>query len=170
MRQARIRRIAFAGLFCCASALIGHTVAQACTAFCAVGEGQILVGNNEDWDNPQTKIWFLPAKPGSYGRVYTGFDDMTPQGGMNERGLWFDAFSAPPMKAAAGSDLPRFSHSPIKIKAINSNRVIWPASLFLSSLAAPHTQTSCYTVDEATPPVSPQIVRSHGLCNHLLRF
>ena len=28
---------------------------------------------------------------------------------MNERGLWFDAFSAPPMKAAAGSDLPRFS-------------------------------------------------------------
>ena len=109
MRDARIRRIVFAGLICCASALIGHTVAQACTAFCAVGEGQILVGNNEDWDNPRTKIWFLPAKPGSYGRVYTGFDDMTPQGGMNERGLWFDAFSAPPMKAAAGSDLPRFS-------------------------------------------------------------
>jgi uncharacterized protein (TIGR03435 family) len=37
-----------------------------------------------------------------------GFDDMWPQGGMNERGLWFDGFAAPAVKAAGSSDLPRF--------------------------------------------------------------
>ena len=101
-------RLAVAGLTCAAVALIGHTPVLACTAFCAAGAGQVLVGNNEDWHNPRTKIWFVPAKPGSYGRMYVGFDDLWPQGGMNERGLWFDGFAAPPVKATASSDLPPF--------------------------------------------------------------
>jgi uncharacterized protein (TIGR03435 family) len=100
-------RIAVAALLCCAAALAGHTAVLACTAFCAAGTGQVLVGNNEDWNNPRTKIWFVPATAGSYGRVYVGFDDMWPQGGMNERGLWFDGFAAPPVKPDASADLPR---------------------------------------------------------------
>jgi uncharacterized protein (TIGR03435 family) len=110
MRQtARLSlRIAVVGVTCCAGALVGNKVLLACTAFCAVGGGQVLVGNNEDWNNPRTKIRFVPARPGSYGRMYVGFDDMWPQGGMNERGLWFDGFSAPRLKAAPPSDLPHF--------------------------------------------------------------
>src|SRR5687767_6048469 len=102
-------RIAVVGLLCAAVAAAGHQVALACTAFCAAGGGQVLVGNNEDWYNPRTKIRFIPAKPGSYGRVYVGFDDMAPQGGMNERGLWFDGFAAPPVGAGPSSELPHFS-------------------------------------------------------------
>ena len=81
---------------------------QACTAFCAASGGQVLVGNNEDWNNPRTKIWFVPATPGTYGRMYVGFDDMWPQGGMNEHGLWFDGFAAPAMKATASAALPSY--------------------------------------------------------------
>jgi uncharacterized protein (TIGR03435 family) len=95
---------------CVAVAAAGTMVADACTAFCAVGQnGQVLVGNNEDWTNPRTKLWFVAAKQGSYGRMYVGFDDMWPQGGMNERGLWFDGFAVPPAKLKDAPDLPSFS-------------------------------------------------------------
>jgi uncharacterized protein (TIGR03435 family) len=101
-------RIAVVGLLCCAVAHLANTPVEACTAFCAAGRGQVLVGNNEDWSNPRTKLRFVPATPGSYGRLYVGFDDMWPQGGMNERGLWFDGFAAPAVKAAGSANLPAF--------------------------------------------------------------
>lgn len=57
-----------------------------------IAKGQIvLAGNNEDWKNPITKIWFIPASNGEYGRVCVGFDDMFAQGGMNDQGLFIDA-------------------------------------------------------------------------------
>lgn len=64
---------------------------QSCTIMYASDGEQALGGNNEDWNNPFTKIWFLPAKAGKYGRVYFGFDSFMPQGGMNDQGLFFDA-------------------------------------------------------------------------------
>ena len=94
-----------------AIALIGvlRSPAFACTGFCAAGSaGQVLVGNNEDWDNPRSRLWFVPARPGTFGRMYVGFDDLWPQGGMNERGLWFDGFATPAVRAAGSADLPRF--------------------------------------------------------------
>jgi uncharacterized protein (TIGR03435 family) len=101
-------RQALVGLACCVVALLADTGVQACTAFCASGRGQVLVGNNEDSNNPSTKVWFVPGKPGSYGRMYVGFEDLTPQGGMNEHGLWFDGFAAPPLGAGGSADLPPF--------------------------------------------------------------
>jgi uncharacterized protein (TIGR03435 family) len=103
----RVARIVTIALLCGAPFPISQRVA-ACTAFCAVGAGQVLVGNNEDWTNPRTRIWFVPAKPGSLGRMYVGFDDLWPQGGLNERGLWFDGFAAPAIAATGSSDLPSF--------------------------------------------------------------
>jgi len=42
-----------------------------------VAKGKIvLAGNNEDWKNPMTKIWFIPASNDKYGRVGVGFDGM----------------------------------------------------------------------------------------------
>jgi hypothetical protein len=70
------RAVASVIIICGIVAFLYNPVALACTAFCAVGSGQVLVGNNEDWSNPRTKLWFVPAEPGSYGRVYVGFDDM----------------------------------------------------------------------------------------------
>ena len=102
-------RIAVVALLTGALALIGTNVTHACTAFCAAdAQGRVLVGNNEDYNNPRTKIRFVPAEPGKYGRVYVGFDDLWPQGGMNERGLWFDGFATSAVKATGSSDLPHF--------------------------------------------------------------
>jgi uncharacterized protein (TIGR03435 family) len=101
-------RIAAIVLASGAAAAGAQRTAVACTAFCAAGAGRVLVGNNEDWNEPRTKLWFVPAAPGSFGRMYVGFSDLTPQGGMNEHGLWFDGFSAPHVKGEGPSDLPEF--------------------------------------------------------------
>ena len=101
-------RLAVVGLLFGVVAQLTTIAGHACTAFCALdASGRVLVGNNEDYSNPRTKIRFVPASPGSYGRMYVGFDDMWPQGGMNERGLWFDGFATPAVKVPA-SGLPSF--------------------------------------------------------------
>jgi hypothetical protein len=69
---------------------------RACTAFLASGEDGVLFGNNEDFWNPATRMWFVSGGKGRYGAVYFGFDDLSPQGGMNEAGLAFDGFATRP--------------------------------------------------------------------------
>jgi hypothetical protein len=64
--------------------------AYACTIFKLCQDGKVLVGNNEDWSDPDTKAWFLAPEKGKYGRVYFGFKNGVAQGGMNEKGLFFD--------------------------------------------------------------------------------
>jgi hypothetical protein len=80
----------------------------ACTAFCISQGDLVLVGNNEDWMNPNTKIWYEPAEEGKYGRVYFGFDNFYPQGGMNEKGLVFDGFATSPNKIKKSLNKPTY--------------------------------------------------------------
>jgi hypothetical protein len=68
----------------------------------------VLVGNNEDYYNPYTRIWFIPAANGQYGRVYFGYDDWRPQGGMNDQGLFFDAFATRPLEVMLSKDKTKF--------------------------------------------------------------
>ena len=70
-----------------------------CTVFYAADDEVALGGNNEDGTNPLTKMWFLPAEKGKYGRVYFGYDNFYPQGGMNDQGLFFDATATAPYEA-----------------------------------------------------------------------
>jgi len=63
----------------------------ACTIFTAAYGETALFGNNEDWINPKTYYWVVPAKAGNYGCIFFGFDNFFPQGGINEKGLAFDA-------------------------------------------------------------------------------
>ena len=65
--------------------------ARGCTIVMVANGKLVLAGNNEDWRNPKTKIWFIPASNGEHGRVCVGFDDMYAQGGMNDQGLFIDA-------------------------------------------------------------------------------
>lgn len=65
---------------------------NACTAIYVKKKNSVLVGNNEDGSNPESRIWIEPGGSGQYGRVYFGFSDLNPQGGINEKGLWLDAF------------------------------------------------------------------------------
>ena len=70
--------------------------AGACTGFLVRTPAAVLAGNNEDGCNPETMIWTVPAGArGTYGRIYFGYHDLSSQGGVNEKGLWYDAFGLP---------------------------------------------------------------------------
>jgi penicillin V acylase-like amidase (Ntn superfamily) len=87
---------------------VSASVAHSCTAFLATDGDVVLAGNNEDAVNPQTKVWFVPADDGRFGRVYFGFD-LNQEGGMNERGLFFDGFATAPHKVVRSTDKPVFT-------------------------------------------------------------
>jgi penicillin V acylase-like amidase (Ntn superfamily) len=101
----------------------------ACTVFFAFDGKSALGGSNEDWGDPNTQIWFVPATKDNYGIVYFGFgrgeypkggvanrkltipdggitkinpEDLygLPQGGMNEKGLFFDGASTDMVRVA----------------------------------------------------------------------
>ena len=62
-----------------------------CTVFFATDGIYVLGGNNEDWSDPNTKFWFIPANNGNYGWIKFGFSGGYPQGGMNDQGVFWDA-------------------------------------------------------------------------------
>jgi hypothetical protein len=64
--------------------------ARACTIFVLTDTNRAFFCNNEDWSNPNTRIWFVPGTPKHYGHVYVGFDNGWAQGGLNTEGLAFD--------------------------------------------------------------------------------
>ena len=78
---------------------------QSCTVFYGSDGEVVLGGNNEDFINPLTYVWFVPAQKGSYGQVYFGFDDGIPQGAVNDQGLFYDGLSLP-FKAVQASAKP----------------------------------------------------------------
>src|SRR6185436_16552673 len=63
---------------------------RACTIFVLTDANSVFFCNNEDWSNPKSRIWFVPANTKHYGCVYVGFDDGFAQGGMNTEGLASD--------------------------------------------------------------------------------
>jgi hypothetical protein len=67
----------------------------ACSICKVTKNGKTIVGNNEDWTNPNSQIRFEPKKFGKYGYMCVGFDDNLIQGAVNEAGLMFDAFAMP---------------------------------------------------------------------------
>lgn len=67
--------------------------AGACTVVIAWKGDRVWVGNNEDWFDLDAKYWYEPAgKKDKYGAVFFGFkgEGKYAQGGMNEKGLFFD--------------------------------------------------------------------------------
>lgn len=66
-----------------------------CTVYKISKNGKTFVGNNEDFWDANTRIWFEKGKAGEYGSMFVGMDNLIVQGGMNEKGLVFDGFSVP---------------------------------------------------------------------------
>ncbi len=64
-----------------------------CSMFKITMHGKTMVGNNEDYWNPNGRVWFEKGDKGEYGVFYVGFDNFWPQGGMNQAGLVFDGFA-----------------------------------------------------------------------------
>ncbi|MFX0118657.1 MAG: hypothetical protein ACFE9A_04680 [Candidatus Hodarchaeota archaeon] len=79
---------------------------SACTIFTVSKGNKAFFGNNEDWYDPDTYIWFEQPKEGKYGGVFLGFGNYFPQGGMNEKGLCFDANALPEMPLDNHPELP----------------------------------------------------------------
>ncbi len=71
-------------------AAVGGINLYPCHIFKVVDGDALLVGNNEDFHDPLTKLLVLPAEKGKYGRIVFGYSFNYPQGGVNEHGLFFD--------------------------------------------------------------------------------
>ena len=67
----------------------------ACTIFLGTSKNKVLAGNNEDFIDPNTYVWFLRAEKGKFGRADFGYNTVLPQGGMNDKGLFFDLTFVP---------------------------------------------------------------------------
>lgn len=74
----------------CIIFLIISIPVSACTVFNATSGENTLIGNNEDWTDKNTYVWFESQENNEYGAIYFGFQNMWPQGGMNDQGLFFD--------------------------------------------------------------------------------
>lgn len=65
-----------------------------CTIVTIAKNDVVLAGNNEDYTDSRTKIWFFPVSREAHGRVYVGYDTEIVhsrfQGGMNDQGLFID--------------------------------------------------------------------------------
>jgi len=68
---------------------------HSCTIFYTASGDRVFAGNNEDWSDPNTKMWFYPAVGNKHGWVKFGFGNGFPQGGMNDQGLFWDGSSNP---------------------------------------------------------------------------
>jgi hypothetical protein len=88
--------------------------ASACTGLVVQDGERVLVGNNEDWFNPRTKIWYVQPVGDRHGSVFFGFDNYWPQGGMNQKGLFFDGFALKPKAVDKPEAKPRFKGNLIK--------------------------------------------------------
>ena len=70
-----------------------------CTIITVVQGESVFFGNNEDWYNPLTFYWVEPPSQDNYGVLYFGYDNLFPQGGINEKGLAYDANALPDITA-----------------------------------------------------------------------
>ncbi len=101
--------------------------ATSCTIFYLKSDSLVLAGNNEDWEDPDPVMWFIPGKDGKLGWVKFGWGSGFPQGGMNEKGLFWDATSGPYLA------MPGAEANKVKVPGALMQRVI----------------ESCASVDEA---------------------
>lgn len=88
--------------------LLNHFESYSCSMYKITMHGKTFVGNNEDFWNSNTRIWFEKGKISEYGSMYVGYDNMYPQGGMNEEGLVFDGFAIDPYIPRHKSNKPIF--------------------------------------------------------------
>lgn len=102
----------------------------ACTGLVVEDGDRVLVGNNEDWFNPRTKIWFIQPVGDRYGSVIFGFDNYWPQGGMNQKGLFFDGFALKSKPVDEPVAKPRFKGNMIKEVMATCSTVAEALALF----------------------------------------
>lgn len=102
-------------------------VPGSCTIFSASVGNKVLFGNNEDYYKPKTYLWTEPATKDNYGCIYLGFKNYSHQGGINEKGLCFDANALPKSTLNPHAELP----APPVYEVPYDNYAIWAPVLIL---------------------------------------
>jgi len=85
---------------------------ESCTIFTASCGDTVFFGNNEDYTNPNTYYWVSPSTVQFYGGVYFGYDNFSPQSGINEKGLAFDYNALPKAALTPHPELPPLRGNP----------------------------------------------------------
>jgi len=108
--RSRADLITFA-VFCVVLGIIAHGEVFACTIAVSADDRHVIVGNNEDYLDPRTCLWFVPASEENHGLVYWGYDRFlyAYQGGMNEKGLFIDINAIPSSGWKNSPDKPDFN-------------------------------------------------------------
>jgi len=89
--------------------LLANPIVVSCTVFHASNDSMALGGNNEDWSDPDTYIYFFPATDTAYGKVIVGYTgSYWIQGGMNEKGVFWDGLACPYLEVLNSSGKPYF--------------------------------------------------------------
>jgi hypothetical protein len=122
----------------------------ACTVFFATQGDMVIAGNNEDWMNPITKVWFEPAEKGKYGRIFFGFDNFYPQGGMNEKGLFFDVTAANLVEIPINSKKPMYKGNLLREKIMPECATVKEAIRLFEKYQAPHRWKAMYIIADST--------------------
>jgi len=116
---------------------------QGCTVFYAASGDLALAGNNEDFYNPLTRAWFIPASAGHYGRMYFGYDDLLPQGGLNDQGLFFDGLWVPNKAPVTSVQKPDFPGGPLAMmdEVMTKSATVDEALAFFERYSRPGLET-----------------------------
>lgn len=96
----------------CSCLELTDTSPDSCTIFTASHDDTVLFASNEDYNNPNTYYWVSPSTVQFYGGVYVGYDNFSPQGGINEKGLAFDYNALPKGALNSHSELPPLRGNP----------------------------------------------------------
>lgn len=105
-----MKKIAFRFTIISLIILVINPIAISCTVFHASNDNYAFGGNNEDYNDPDTHIYFYPPSENKYGKVIVGYTGLYRiQGGMNEKGLFWDGLATPYLKVVDSSDKPYFN-------------------------------------------------------------
>lgn len=104
--------------------ILASCPALACSVFFSADANQAYFCSNEDGENGNTYVWFVPAARGAYGAVFFGYEDAWVQGGMNEKGLAMDWATTEPQRMLTYPDRTSPSCNKNRLYSGNLNETI----------------------------------------------
>lgn len=109
----------------------------------------VLGGNNEDWSDTNTKVWFYPSEGENYGWVKFGFAGGFPQGGMNDQGLFWDATGCAYLEMPYSEAYKVKYHGPLMEKVIRECATVEDARLIFEQYYCEDQYCAQYLIGDA---------------------